>query len=80
MRRIPFNFDNVEFLWKPDDPAFSVMMNSVTFRAIGFEKYLCMAMRDAEAVITDPAIVEEVRMFRARGIGSLMRTRFTPRR
>jgi predicted metal-dependent hydrolase len=65
VRRIPFNFDNVEVLWNPSNPSFSMMMNSVTFQAIGFEKYLCLAMRDAEEVITDPAVLEEARIFRA---------------
>jgi hypothetical protein len=30
MQKIPFNFDGVELLWKPDNPTFSMMMNSVT--------------------------------------------------
>ncbi len=65
LRRIPFNFDDVEFVWNPGNPTFSMMMNAVTFQAIGFEKYMCLAMRDAEAVITDPAVLEEARLFRA---------------
>lgn len=65
VRRIPFHFDGVEVLWNPENPTFSMMMNGVTFQAIGFEKYMCLAMRDAEKFITDPAILEEARLFRA---------------
>lgn len=64
LRKIPFNFDGVELLWKPDNPTFSMMMNAVTFQAIGFEKYMCLAMRDAEQFITDPEILAEARLFR----------------
>lgn len=65
LRRIPFHFDGVDFLWNPSNPAFSIMMNSITFQAIGFEKYICRAMRDAEKFITDPAILAEARAFNA---------------
>lgn len=64
LRRIPFNFDDVEFLWHPDNPSFSTLMNCVSFQAIGLEKYFCRAMRDAESVITDPQVLEEARTFR----------------
>ncbi len=65
LRKIPFNFDNVEVLWQPENPTFSMMMNGVTFQAIGFERYMCLAMRDAEPFITDPEVLEEARLFRA---------------
>lgn len=65
MRRIPFNFDGVDFLWNPANPAFSIMMNSVTFQAIGFEKYICHAMRNAEKFIAGPAILAEACAFNA---------------
>jgi predicted metal-dependent hydrolase len=65
LRKIPFNFDEVEFVWNPSNRAFSMMMNAVTFQAIGFEKYVCRAMRDAEKFITDPAVGHEARMFTA---------------
>lgn len=65
LRKIPFNFDNVDFIWNPDNLPFSIMMNAVTFQAIGFERYMCRAMRDAEQAITDPAVLEEARIFRA---------------
>lgn len=64
VRKIPFNFDGAEFIWNPEHPAFSILMNQISFFAVGFEKYLCKAMRDAEAHITDPAVLHEAQLFR----------------
>ncbi|RYE70560.1 MAG: metal-dependent hydrolase [Rhizobiaceae bacterium] len=65
IRRIPFSFEGVAFLWNPQNPAFSVAMNKLSFFAIGFEKYICQAMQDAEQLISDPAVLAEARAFRA---------------
>ena len=72
IRRIPFDFEGVDFVWNQDDPAFAITMNKVSFFAVGFEKYICQATRDAERLITDPQVLEEARAFRAQeGIHSL---------
>ncbi|MDG2003034.1 MAG: metal-dependent hydrolase [Novosphingobium sp.] len=65
LRRIPWNFDGVKFIWNPDQPFFSVAMNKVSFLAAGFEKYICRTIDAAEPPITDPAVLAEVRAFRA---------------
>lgn len=65
VRKIPFAFDGAAFIWNPENPAFSLLMNQITFYVIGFEKYMCKAMRAAESVITDPEVLEEARQFRA---------------
>ncbi|RVT90281.1 metal-dependent hydrolase [Sphingomonas crocodyli] len=65
LRKIPFVFDDVAFIWNPQDPGFSVMMNKISFLAVGFEKYICRAVQDAEARITDPAVLAEAKAFRA---------------
>jgi predicted metal-dependent hydrolase len=65
IRRIPFKFEGVDFIWNQDDPAFAITMNKVSFFAIGFEKYICQAMRDAEPLMKDPRVVEEARDFRS---------------
>ena len=65
IRRIPFSFDDVPFIWNPANPGFSIAMNKLSFFAIGFEKYICQAMQDVEPRIKDPAILAEVRGFRA---------------
>lgn len=65
LRKLPFNFDDVAFDWHPANPPISMMMNSVSFQVIGFEQYMCRAMRDAEEFITDPAILAEARAFGA---------------
>ena len=62
-RKLPFNFDDVAFNWHPGNTPFAMMMNAVTFQVIGLETYMCRAMRDAEKFITDPAILEEARLF-----------------
>jgi predicted metal-dependent hydrolase len=63
LRKIPFDFEGVEFIWNPDNPAFSVMMNAITFQSIGFEKYICKAMAAAEKLANNAAITEEIRAF-----------------
>lgn len=63
IRRIDWDFEGVEFIWNPQNPAFSMMMNSISFMVIGLEKYFCRAMKDAEALITDPTILQEARLF-----------------
>ena len=65
IRRIPFSFEDVPFVWNPENPGFSISMNKLSFFAVGFEKYICQAMQDAEPLITDPAVLEEARAFRA---------------
>lgn len=64
IRKIAFSFDGVPFIWNPENPSFSLGMNILSFFAVGFEKYICDAMRDVEPRITDPAILEEARAFR----------------
>ena len=64
VRRIPFAFEGVDFIWNPGNPAFAVQMNIISFMVIGLEKYFCRAVADAEARIRDPAILEEARLFR----------------
>ena len=63
-RDISFTLDDAPFLWNPSNPAFSVLMNQITLFVVGFEKYMCRVMRDAEAVITEPEVLEEARAFR----------------
>lgn len=65
IRRIPWDFEGVEFIWNPQNPFFSVAMNKVSFLAVGFEKYICRAMDDAEPLIRDPKVLAEARAFRA---------------
>ena len=64
IRRIPWDFEGVDFIWNPENPFFSVAMNKVSFLAVGFEKYICRAMDDAEPLIRDPAVLAEARAFR----------------
>ena len=63
IRRIPFQFDGVDFIWNPHNPSFSIMMNKVSFFAIALEKYFCQAIRDADPQIKDPVVREEARLF-----------------
>ena len=65
VRRIPFTFEGVEFIWNPSNPGFAILMNMISFMVIGLEKYMCLAMRDAEPLIKRPEVLEEARLFRA---------------
>ncbi len=73
IRKIPFRFDDVDFIWNPENRAFSVYMNKISFLAVCFEKYICQVMTDAEKVITEPAALQEARDFRMQeGLHSLV--------
>ena len=63
IRKIPFDFEGVDFLWNPANPAWSAQVNDLSFSAIAFERVLCKAFRLAEALIDDPVIAEECRLF-----------------
>jgi predicted metal-dependent hydrolase len=63
VRRIPFAFDGVEFMWNRSNPEFTVFINALSFWVIGLEHYLVKTMKDADAVITDPVVAEEARLF-----------------
>ncbi len=63
IKKIDWQFDGVEFYFNPANREFSAFMNSIGFLAVGLERYFCKAMKDAEAFITDPAVLEECRMF-----------------
>lgn len=64
VRRPPFVFaDDVPFLWNPELPAFSTLLNAVSFLAIAFEKYLVSATRQAMPRIADPAVAAEAEAF-----------------
>jgi predicted metal-dependent hydrolase len=65
VRRLPWDFEGVDFVWNESDPAFAITMNKVSFFAVGFEKYICQAMNDAEKLITDPKVLEECKDFRS---------------
>jgi predicted metal-dependent hydrolase len=64
IRRIPFAFEGVDFIWNPAQPSFSAFMNMISFMAIGLEKYFCRAIAQAETQIRDPKVLEEARLFR----------------
>ncbi len=64
VRKFPWNFSGVDFVWNPDHPSFAITMNKFSFWAIGFEKYICNVMRDAEKRIKDPAVLAEAQVFR----------------
>ncbi len=64
VRKIPFEFEGAPFLWNPEQPQFSILMNQVGFLAIGFERYICKTFREAESLITDEEVATEARLFR----------------
>lgn len=64
LRKIPFEFEGVDFLWNPSNLAFSTMANQISFIAPGFEKYIVRATKQAEPLIKDPEVLEEAILFR----------------
>lgn len=63
VRRLPFDFEGVRFLWNPDNPGFSMWGNAISFGAIGFETWLVRVMRQVVAGIRDEAVREEAELF-----------------
>ncbi len=63
IKQLDWQFDDVDFYFNPANREFSAFMNNIGFMAVGLERYFCKAMKDAEARITDPAVLEECKMF-----------------
>ena len=59
IRKIPFDFTDVAFMWNPSMPDFSVQMNALSFWLLGFERYIIKAFSEAEALLQDEAIIAE---------------------
>jgi len=64
VRRVRFDFDKpVPFLWNPANPVFSVAGNTLSVLAVGFERFIVAAVREAIPHIADPAVVAEANAF-----------------
>ena len=66
-RKMRFDIDQtVPFQWYPDNPAAGVLANAISFIAVGFERYIVLAVKDAlTSRITDPELREEAEVFLA---------------
>ncbi|CAM3233410.1 metal-dependent hydrolase [Tsukamurella hominis] len=64
-RKMDFHFDEapVPFLWNPDNPAFSSMMNAVSFLAVGFEKMIVKLILQLRKEFADPEVAAEATAF-----------------
>lgn len=63
LRKISFDFDDVPFIWNPENPEFSLLANVLSFEAVGFERFICRSMQEAKPYIKDPELESEVRDF-----------------
>jgi len=63
VRKFDWDFEGIPFIWNPEQPRFSVLMNQITFVIISFERYITKAMRQAESRITDDAVATEANLF-----------------
>jgi predicted metal-dependent hydrolase len=64
VRKPAFDFsDDVPFQWQPDNPRFATSANAVSFFAVGFERFVVKAMRDAMPLVKDPAVLAEAKAF-----------------
>lgn len=64
VRKMPFAFaPDVPFQWQPENPAFGIFGNILTFVAVPFERYIVSALRQAKPRITDPDVAEEAEIF-----------------
>jgi predicted metal-dependent hydrolase len=64
IRNLPFQFgDDTPFQWNPANPLFGFAMNSLSFVAPPFERYIVAAVRLAMPRIGDPAVAAEADAF-----------------
>ena len=65
-RKMRFDLDaSVPFQWNRANPASGLMANMISFIAVGFERYIVLAVKEALAGITDPQLREEAEVFLA---------------
>lgn len=64
VRNLPFQFgDDTPFQWNPANPLFGFALNSLSFVAPPFERYIVAGLRLAMPRITDPAVAAEADAF-----------------
>lgn len=64
IRNLPFRFgDDTPFQWNPANPLFGFAMNSLSFVAPPFERYIVAGLRMAMPRISDPAVRAEADAF-----------------
>jgi len=66
-RKMRFDIDEtVPFQWHPANPAAGLMANIISFAAVGFERYIVLAVKEAlKSGISDPAVRAEAEVFLA---------------
>ncbi|MFV8048742.1 metal-dependent hydrolase [Mycobacterium sp. 48b] len=63
-RKMRFDVDkSIPFQWNPANPASGVQANMISFIAVGFERYLVLAVRETLDTMTDPGLREEAEVF-----------------
>ncbi|ORV10957.1 metal-dependent hydrolase [Mycobacterium celatum] len=63
-RKLRFDLDDtVPFQWNPSNPISGLWGNAISFLAVGWEKYILTATRDAMDLIDDTEVAEEARIF-----------------
>lgn len=64
VRNVSFQFDeDTPFQWNPNNPLFAFAMNSLSFIAPPFERYLVAGVRQAMPRIDDPAVAADADAF-----------------
>lgn len=66
-RKMRFDIDEtVPFQWHPANPAAGLLANAISFTAVGFERYIVLAVKEAlNSRITDPELRAEAEVFLA---------------
>jgi predicted metal-dependent hydrolase len=64
IRKLPWSFGpDTPFQWNPANPTFGLSMNTLSFFAPAFERYIVLAVREALRVIEDPEVRSEADAF-----------------
>lgn len=59
VRKLPFDFTEIPFLWSPSKPTWSLQMNAFSFIVLGFERYIIKAFTEVESLLSDDKVRAE---------------------
>lgn len=59
VRKLPFDFSGIPFLWNPSMPEFSLNMNTFSFLVLGFERYIIRAFTEAQEFLPEGELKAE---------------------
>lgn len=63
VRQLSYDFEGIDFVWNPQNPAFSYLANVISFQTIGFEKFICKTVHEVLPLIENHMLRAEAEDF-----------------